>query len=760
MRKALRLFCFLSTLCFSHFSLAQNCEGILAKSTTLNGALHLVSQPQTMIIRGNYIYNLELEHDSKGLALKLYSKRGVQLNQGDELIFIDDKNIRKSFQFAGIINNIKEGNTPIHSNWISLTESDLQWLAKQKITVIFIKNNAANEMRKYPVTESRQREFRQLAYCFLSFLNKEEPQKTVEKEQPTSTDSLESKNVEALKKELAQLKLKLRDEIAQEYEKAERVKKQLREEIRQARIKANEQKKAMAEDVKSAREASIAIIEKERSAALKEIDSIRSHSQQEIQIIWGNLQSNKLKATEELEKARLASANEIVKYRNRAQKEQEAILAELENIRIKEAERIATTKLKADKEIQTVRTEVQAFLKTIKEQSFIENELQSNRVTAYREEAEEQLKFLEEEVAEKVALLKEQSIIAQQKLEIEFVQAQQKLANEQVLAKEKASQELVEIREKVAKEKLKAAEEVNKERQKVAELIATLQLELAHQKDSLLKLQLLAEQAYQKRMMETKDSILQHFTQYKNRLDTSSWELTTASININQNQPNDSVDYISPNELAEAYRQQVDSLLASMDEQLQLRKDSIKEVVIVAQKEAAKKIYKAQNQALEEIELMESQIVASIAYFKQELELKKKEYALEEEKARLESSKNVLVAEQEAFKRIDSLEQLILDRKQEVTLQIGQLNSQQEEEVLEIKQNAATSIYNARQKAKEQIRVVKRETAIELKNILKEKDQLQSLVNQLELKLEDLQKKVKATEAELKELKTGSEGSN
>jgi flagellar biosynthesis GTPase FlhF len=263
MRNALHFFVTLCCFIFPVILYSQSCDHLMAKDQLINGIHHLQTKSQTMVVRGNYIYSLELVSDNKGLSAVFYSKGGVRLHQNDELIFIDIHQKRNTYRFSGIITAGREGNAPVNSNWLQLDLEAVKWMATNEMAVLYIKNNQANEMRKFTMTSARQREFKQLAACFLAALQKDkiiesdiessdaapwlsdEKEKKDQKKQTAEAPPLNDQELRDLRRELEATKQKIREQIEAEYQKAEEVKQQIAEEILLARKAAAKQKKRL-----------------------------------------------------------------------------------------------------------------------------------------------------------------------------------------------------------------------------------------------------------------------------------------------------------------------------------------------------------------------------------------------------------------------------------------------------------------------------------------------------------------------------------
>ncbi|MCB0588984.1 MAG: hypothetical protein KDD06_27095, partial [Phaeodactylibacter sp.] len=166
-------FVLLLLFCCSAQNAISQCDALIAEDKVLDGTHVLRTTNQTLVVRGNYTYSLELRSDSKGITAKMYSKAGVEFNQDDEIIFMDVNSTRRSYRFIGMGEMEREGGTPVYNNILQLDLAAIQWFASSGINVLYIKNNISNQMRKFTINESRQSEFAQLVACFNQRLDRE-----------------------------------------------------------------------------------------------------------------------------------------------------------------------------------------------------------------------------------------------------------------------------------------------------------------------------------------------------------------------------------------------------------------------------------------------------------------------------------------------------------------------------------------------------------------------------------------------------------
>ena len=250
----MRLSIFLFFLLFiSSYSLqAQNCPNLIVENKTLGSSQILKSKDQTIVIRGTYSYSIEFNTSTNGIVAKVYSNGGVEFNQDDEIIFTDVTKKRQSYRFVEMGEVKKSGNTPIFINTLQLDMAAIEWFANSPINTLYLRNNVTNKMLKLTVTSNRQADFKNLAKCFNSSLDRgkvKDVKLTNNNFSPkpngkssgspisatsaggrriTDVSLLNDKELADLKQELATIKGKLREEINLEREKADKIKSQIK----------------------------------------------------------------------------------------------------------------------------------------------------------------------------------------------------------------------------------------------------------------------------------------------------------------------------------------------------------------------------------------------------------------------------------------------------------------------------------------------------------------------------------------------------
>jgi len=335
----------LISIFFCNYSIAQNCSSLISVNKKL-GTTHLLkSINQTLVVRGNYTYSMELVNDEKGISASFVSKNGVDLNEGDEVIFMDKSKARKSYRFIGMGEITNKRGTPTQKNILELDLAAVNWLATTTINTIYIKNNISNRMIKFTVNTNRQTEFKSLCSCFNNTLDKSQVNNTVltgndfspsgggsagnvsatrptggsnRVQRITDPSLLNDDELKALRKELAETKQKVREEIQAEKDKADRAKVKFQEEVASAREKAAQQKSEYANEVLEARKKANEEIEKGKQQVASSVGDARDKASGEIEKINLSVVEAKQKASEEIQKAQLESASEVANAREKA----------------------------------------------------------------------------------------------------------------------------------------------------------------------------------------------------------------------------------------------------------------------------------------------------------------------------------------------------------------------------------------------------------------------------------------------------------
>jgi len=328
---------------------AQDCTSQLVEDRIVNGTHLLRTAPQTMVVRGNYTYSLELLSDERGITARVFSKGGVVFREDDEIIFIDVNSLRRSYRFFGRLITEKEGSTPVHSNFLQLDLEAIRWLAAVNLQTLYIKDNVNNEMRKFTVNAARQEEFRRLTSCFYETLDHDQlgGQTSTEAAQkgPVSATRSSSPSTESgagvsdeerrlLEAELMATKEQLRRQIAAEQAKAARVIGSLQEEVALAREQAMEQKERYAAEVLAAREASLEAIEAARQSEGATIEALRERARREQDTLLADVAAARERAVREMETARLHAAREVAEIRQAASAELAAVREQQELARL------------------------------------------------------------------------------------------------------------------------------------------------------------------------------------------------------------------------------------------------------------------------------------------------------------------------------------------------------------------------------------------------------------------------------------------
>jgi len=93
---------------------------------------------QFLVVRGSYTYGLDLENTEDGIVANFTSKGGVELEEGDEIIFADAAQNREAYRFVDVGEVHSEGGLPINTNVLQLDKAAIERFAITRIAVIYI----------------------------------------------------------------------------------------------------------------------------------------------------------------------------------------------------------------------------------------------------------------------------------------------------------------------------------------------------------------------------------------------------------------------------------------------------------------------------------------------------------------------------------------------------------------------------------------------------------------------------------------------
>ena len=153
MRYALLAFLILSL--FAPTTLQAQCESLITDDRILNDIHVLKTTNQTLVVRGNYTYSLELHSGRQGITAKMYSKAGVEFNQDDEIIFLNKSGERRFYRFIEMGEMVRESGTPVYQNVLQMDLAAIDWMLETDVEVMYTKNNVSNQIRKFTINGSR-----------------------------------------------------------------------------------------------------------------------------------------------------------------------------------------------------------------------------------------------------------------------------------------------------------------------------------------------------------------------------------------------------------------------------------------------------------------------------------------------------------------------------------------------------------------------------------------------------------------------------
>ncbi|MFT4668350.1 MAG: hypothetical protein ACJASM_002508 [Salibacteraceae bacterium] len=119
-----------------------------------------------LVRRNNYNYGIRFTKGNGNILAYLSSNDGVILKKRDEVIFLAADKTRFAFTFGESQSVSTPTNNTINEHWIELDQEDLLWLTSNKITTIYLKDNAVQRMIGFSVAPTQQEALNKLAICF------------------------------------------------------------------------------------------------------------------------------------------------------------------------------------------------------------------------------------------------------------------------------------------------------------------------------------------------------------------------------------------------------------------------------------------------------------------------------------------------------------------------------------------------------------------------------------------------------------------
>ena len=150
----------------------RGCDEAILSNRIANEVQYVNSSEILLIARGNYSYYLSFFSDTRGVLAKIVSKGGMVFEHGDELIFVDDKQVRKKYSFIEEPQG-HEKNSTISSNVLLMDYPSLDWLVNSEIVNVYLRNNLKSQMRKLPLLGERENALSDLAFCMSKTLDPE-----------------------------------------------------------------------------------------------------------------------------------------------------------------------------------------------------------------------------------------------------------------------------------------------------------------------------------------------------------------------------------------------------------------------------------------------------------------------------------------------------------------------------------------------------------------------------------------------------------
>ncbi|MBK9211997.1 MAG: hypothetical protein IPO14_03320 [Saprospiraceae bacterium] len=475
---------------------AQNCTGKIKESQVV-GTIHFLSTNKVFILkRPTYSYQISFISDGEGVSSEITSLMGDRLEFGDEIIFQDNGNKRLNFYFVDHLN--KSNSTQANStNKIRLTMDDLKWLISGEINAFYVKKGDQKEMKKFTLLAENSADLVYLGRCFMSSMDVEKVEQVSNsksklisfqsKENSASNSagnsgsfskpggpgqgSTADPEVADLRKQLADLKLRLREEIKIESEKDEKMKAQLVEDLSESRRKANEQKNVYSQEIIEARKKSLDEIEKIRKEQSNFLQAQKNNFSNEAQRLDSVLMARRTEIALEIEKAKLLGEEKILAIRKQTESEILEIQKSKTGIKQEYADEIANARSAANTELLKIREETAEQMKNIQAMSAEFKNKNANDVDFSQKSAGEKIRTIMQETAQIINEIREKNVLEKERLATELATIILKNGEEIAKVAETQSRQVALLRENFENEKNKIATDIQLAREKGAEKV-------------------------------------------------------------------------------------------------------------------------------------------------------------------------------------------------------------------------------------------------------------------------------------------------
>lgn len=466
-----------------YFSTGWGQTSSIFKQDIKQSHLHfLETVPITFVIRGNYTYSFQLVNNEKGMQGSLISKDGVRPEKGDELIFVNVHNDRKSFEFYANPDVVKKSGRPIYQNYFFIDNEDIQWLLTYKISNFYIKKTQLMQMRKFALPSSRGAKLKQVISAFnnrldRSLINKplvvqSDPDSHAQAATWFSPSKSKAKgnNLTINKNELDDSRLKNKEmilaDIESDNQQAELVKDQLREEVAQARLNAELQKEKYAKEVKRARELSLKEIAKINAETASHIEEQKELSEKETEELAWEVYNAKIKSAEAIIRIKNRSDEKIIDHENELTSKISELDLNYKDAQDHYSKNVQDAKQKAIDEINRIRKKSQAKLDSIHAELLNNQSSIAGRRQDRLNEENKTIYAYKEMILDSLAKMQEGLSRIKQENSLSVARSNQDYKNKMILVQKEYALELAELKNKLeaqrSKIKVNAVQEIER----------------------------------------------------------------------------------------------------------------------------------------------------------------------------------------------------------------------------------------------------------------------------------------------------------
>ncbi len=451
--------------------LHSQCSDLIVSNFVRGNTQFITTAERNLIVRGDFTYQAGFVADARGLMLKVISIDGMQLERGDEIIFIDNTGHRESVVFTerGVVR--QEGRMPHSTNFIPINAEMLNWLAGNRISTFFLRKRHENVMRKISLHSSRSAEFNQMAGCVRDIVDWDmvpspaQPVATQQRQSPgssTITDRESAKNISsgssdgetvALQQELQSTRERLRAEIERERRRAYDVKQEIQDEIQSARRHRNEVIAGFEQEIEDERAKTHSEILRIRNERLERIASEKEQTGSIIDSLRRNVVTEMERTRDKIAELRKSTSEQIAQQRAKANRIIDSLRQSKATQQQLYATEVVQSRERAAERISQINSELERSLREAKDTAKVERERSAGEVVAARQSAANGIMEARQRAAREIAEARTRAELEIESIANEVAEARRRAADERAAIAESNQLDVTELRAMAERER-------------------------------------------------------------------------------------------------------------------------------------------------------------------------------------------------------------------------------------------------------------------------------------------------------------------